>query len=199
MENCTSQVKCLVYSESLLLVGTQGGYLLVFSIHKKLKNTLRTRHMSLDTSSLSLHNSPKLNGRSQTLDYRLMAATHCCSQPVVSIHLIGIPGNMGILPESPLPSSPNHSLNILVVFGSGTGSLDSIVQLYEMANSPLPSPMTSPQITTTDGGRLSTTSTQSLPVRCKLQDLDIMPKLTLHRVTKGSISYLPLHNNTSLW
>lgn len=201
MENVNAQVTVIVCSESLLLVGTQGGYLLIFSIQKRLhtRTVNRTRHISYsteqDTPTLSLPNpSPKSRRTNKRgLEYKLVAATHCCPRPVVSIHLVGIAG----ISESPLPSSPNHCHNILVMFGSGDEngtSCQGLVHLYEMGNSPLSSPMTSPQ------GRLSSSSSLSISSlrRGSLQDSDTMPKLRLHRVTEGSVSYLPLPDN-SLW
>lgn len=201
LENRNAQVTCLVYSDPLLMVGTQGGYLLVFSIHTK-HHLNRTRHMSIPSTPMhSLPSSPKLSlGPCMTarkLDYSPIAAIHCCTQPIVRIHPLVLQGD--VTSNSPYPLSPGHITNILVMFGEGeSGSgLDSCVQLYEMVSSPINSPMASPQTIT---GRLSTGSTQSLPVsthrKYSLQDLDTMPKLSISRVSKGALSYLPLQDNS---
>lgn len=215
LENLNAQVTCLVYSEPYLMVGTQGGYLLVFSIHSKHHGN-RTRHMSIPSTVVqSLPSSPKLSlgHRSSTsharkLDYNHVAAIHCCSKPIVRIHPLPMQG--GMASTSPFLNSPTgHAMNILVMFGQqeslpeddeqDAAVAHSSVHLYEIVSSPLTSPMTSPQ---TVAGRMSTCSTQSLPPgapahrKCYLQDLDAMPKLTISRVSKGSLSYLPLQDNS---
>lgn len=191
-------------------MGTQGGHLLVFCIHKRhsVRRPYRTRHNSIpDTAIHSLPASPKLALRSsgwgmstvsRKLDYTPVSSTHCCARPIISIHPIAMQGSM-CSAGSPYLPSPSHSLNMLVVFGaSEDDTAQSMVHLYEITNSPQPSPLTSPQ--SVPVGRLSTTSTQSLPgstSRCSLQDLKEMPKLSITRVSKGAISYLPLHENSA--
>ncbi len=201
LKNMNAEVTSLVYSDPLLLVGTQGGYLLIFSISKKVpesKNSIliskRTRHRSVTSlpSSPSMYSRTMVDpyrkiysssGHHEDLDYTFIAATHCCSLPVVSIHPLGFQESM----ESSGPSPPSHTLNIMVLFGSG-GGCDGSVHLYEMTSSPLSSPMTSPC-----GGRVSSQSEPpSLSRRCNLQDLEQIPSLTLLSVSKGSMSYLPL-------
>lgn len=211
MVNHQAQVTALTYCDNLLLVGTQGGYLLIFNIHQKVHS--RTRRSSASVTISSLPTSPKFSRAStsnrkssQGVDYNLVAATHGCTHPVVSIHPIGQQGSLCLSsPQSPVLSTPaNHPVNILVIFGSGEtslgGSSQSRVHLYEMTGgSPLESPLNSPQGTI--GGRGSARSSQSLPAgslrRCSLHDLKILPELTLHRVTKGSVSYLPLQEQSS--
>lgn len=218
LENHKAQVTCLVYSEPLLLVGTHGGYLLVFCIHRR----HRSRHSSIPTTTLhsltnpathSLPASPTLSlqtsrydrggmgrSRERRLDYRVVCSTHCCTRPVVSIHPNTVQGSTCTV-ESPYLSSPTHSLSMMVVFGpssgrsSGETTTKSVVHFYEVTSSPLGSPMTSPQTSVSAGGRRSTTSLPNpsgAGQRCSLQDLTEMPPITIHRVTKGALSYLPL-------
>ena len=197
---------CLVYSDPLLMVGTQGGYLLIFSIHTK-HHLNRTRHASIPTTVVqSLPNSPRLSlgyhGHGRKLDYHHVAATHCCARPIIKIHPLAVPG--GVSGTSPYLGSPSQTLNLLVLFGETSAAeseglgVNSCVHLYEIVSSPLGSPMVSPQSTIT--GRLSTSSSQSLPAsahrKCSLQDLESMPKLSISRVSKGALSFLPLQDNS---
>ena len=213
--NHQAQVTALAYCDDVLLVGTQGGFLLIFHIHHKVHP--RTRSSTSDTMQHSVLSafptSPKLScasvGKPRTssrwLDYSLVAATHCCAQPVVSIHPLGQQGSIRFSSsQSPfLSNSASHPLNVLVLFASETSAGESSTSrayLYEMTRgSPLDSPLNSPHGTV--GWRGSTSSSQSMPLgtlkRCSLQDLDILPELTLHRVTKGSVSYLPLQEKSS--
>lgn len=215
--NHQAQVTALTYCDDMLLVGTQGGYLLIFNIHHKIHPRTRSSNSvtmrrsplsSLPNSSRPLYASAsKRRKSSQGLDYSLVAATHCCAQPVVSVHPIGQQGSLRCFssPHSPiLSTSASHPLNVLVLFAGETSAGEtakSRTYLYEMTRgSPLDSPLNSPQ--GTFGGCESSGSCHSLPVvgslkRCSLQDLDILPELTLHRVTKGSVSYLPLQEKSS--
>lgn len=197
----SAQVTCLVYCDPLLLVGTQGGDLLVISIHKKRH---RNRHNSLPEAAFhSLPSSPRFHSRSgggRRLEHTVLTSTHCYDRPVINIHPIMVQGDIA---GSPFPASPSSSMNMLILFGKeeeedGGDAVEGIVHLYEIVSSPLTSPMSSPQTAT---GQLSTTSTQSLPPtslhKCSLQDLTTMPNLTLRRVSNGAISYLPLHENSA--
>lgn len=218
LENKNAQVTCLVYSEPLLLVGTRGGYLLIFYIHRP-HQRYRTRHSSMADTALhclsSSHNhssspdlavqslpaSPKLALRAaqqkggRTLEYTMVCSTHCTPRPIVSLHPVTV--QSGIC-ASPYLSSPSHTLNVLVLFGGSDSdeSARGLVHSYEVTSSPLGSPMTSPQTMAT-GGRKSTTSLPPGGLRNSLHDLEEMPKLTLHRVSKGALSYLPLQENTA--
>lgn len=210
-----SEVSCLVYSEPLLLVGTQGGCLLVFSIYQaRRKGRPRYRSVPDGTVYSSLPSSPGLPHRgshthsrgtettTRRLDYAVVASIECCPRPVLSIHPINVQGGLCTV-DSPYPASASHTLNMIVTFGSGsqdmTDSALSMVQLYEITGSPHCSPMTSPQ---TAAGRLSTTS---LPVssstsvqRCPLQDMKAMPPLKLRNISKTALSFLPLKDE-SVW
>ena len=214
MENKNAQVTCLVYSEPLLLVGTRGGYLLIFCIHRR-HHRYRTRHISINETAIQYHKradsaiqslpgSPQLAVRTSAasinrkLDYAVVCSTHCCNRPIVNIHPITVQGSMCTV-ESPYLSSPSHTLNTLVVFGPSEEDLctQSEVHYYEVTSSPLGSPMTSPQTLSGDGRK----STRSLPPnathRYSLHNLEEMPKLSIHRVSKGALSYLPLQENSA--
>lgn len=207
LENKNAQVTCLVYSEPLLLVGTRGGYLLVFCIHKR-HHRNRTRHSSVTDAAViqSLPGSPQLALRTsrrtgsdnRKLDYAVVCSTHFCSRPIINIHPIATQGSMCTV-ESPYLSSPSHTLNMLVVFGQSEteDAAQSMVHYYEVTSSPLGSPMTSPLTDSATGRR----STSSLPPtsgqKYSLHNLQEMPKLTIHRVSKGALSYLPLQENSA--
>lgn len=209
LEHQSAQVTCLVYCDplSLLLVGTRGGCLLVFSIHGKHR---RYRNMSFPEVH-SLPSSPRMNASyRKRLSYTVLTSCQCHPRSITSIHPISVQGSsMGGMLESPSLASPSNGLNILVVFG-GRGDesegrdnvpVESVVHVYELASSPLTSPMTSPH--TTPVGRASAMSVQSLPAsssnkKCSLQNLDSMPKLSLYRVSNEAITYLPLPEN-SVW
>ena len=180
-------------------MGTQGGDLLVISIHKKQH---RSRYNSLpETAFHSLPSSPHFprRGGGRRLEHTVLTSTHCYDRPIINIHPITVQGGIA---GSPFPASPSSSVNMLILFGkeededgAGGDAVESIVHLYEIVSSPLTSPMSSPQTAT---GRLST---QSLPPtslqKCSLQDVTAMPPLTLTRVSNGAISYLPLHENSA--
>ena len=206
--NHQAQVTALAYLDDLLFVGTQGGYLIIFNLHHKTSHA-RIRNstsLSVNKPTLSLPPSPKLTsaGRhrkfSGDLDYTLMGAAHCCSQPVISIHPYGPTPPL----HSPTSTPAGSPLNILVLSGSGGGSRhssQSSVHLYEVTGgSPMESPLSSPQ-GGPRGGRVSVMSSKSLPMgplrKCSLTDLQNLPELTLHRVSKGSVSYLPLQEKSS--
>ena len=213
--NHQAQVTALTCCDNMLLVGTQGGYLLIFNIHHKAQTRTRTTsYTTAPSAPSSQHTLPQLlhTGAGKqaksgpVLDYSLVAATHCCAQPVVSIHSLGLGSSrLSSLHSPTLSNSATHSLNILVLFAGETSvgeSTHSKVSLYEMTrgSSPLESPQDSPQSSV--HGRVYAGSSQSLPVgslkRCSLHDLDMLPELTLHRVTKGSVSYLPLQEKSSI-
>lgn len=197
LETKNAQVTCLAYCDPLLLVGTRGGCLLVLSIHHKQQQQLRTRHTSVP--NVPLHAISSREHRGRRLTYTVLASSQCCPRPITSIHPVG--GSLGGSGESPYLASPNNGLNMMVVFGKSEEDSDShgltecVVHVYEVSSSPLGSPVTSPQ--TTPGGRLSTVSVRSLPPSvtptARLQDMDNMPRLSLHRVSNEAISYLPLH------
>lgn len=203
-----AQVTCLVYCDPLLLVGTRGGCLLILSIQTK--HRIRLSSMP-DVAVHSLPSSSRLHSSSSSrkkLGYTVLTSSHCYPAPITSIHPIPVQGgSMGGAIESPYPSSPSNALNMLIVFGTsadavgdvtGCGASESVVHVYELTSSPLASPMTSPH---TAPGRSSTISlppSSSSNRKYSLQDLDTMPKLSLHRVSNDAISYLPLHEN-SVW
>lgn len=211
MVNHQAKVTALTYCDDMLFVGTQGGYLLIFNIHYKVRpRTRNSASVTVHSVPSSLPTSPQLphpstskwRKSSEGLDYSLVAATHGCTQSVISIHPIGQQDSLhSSSPQSPLSTPASSPFTVLVIFGSGEMSLgdssQSRVHLYEIiGGSPLESPLNSPQ--GTNGGRGSAGSSQSLPVRrCSLHDLESLPELTLLRVTKGSVSYLPLQEKSS--
>ncbi len=208
--NHQAQVTALAQLDDLICVGTQGGYLLLFHIRHR-AGPVRTRNsISLNgtqPTTLSLPSSPKMTGRhrrqSGDLDYTLMGASHCSCQPIISIYPYGTTPP----PHSPISTPSCSPLNILVLTSCGTTSPDSShqssVHLYEVTGgSPLESPLCSPQGgMIKGGGRVSSMSSKSLPSgslvrKCSLNNLEDLPELTLHTVSKNSVSYLPLQKSS---
>ena len=206
LANYQAQVTALTSLDDLVFVGTQGGYLLIFNIFFKTGHSSRSRNSSSFTANKttsSLPSSPKMTRRpAGDLNYTLVGASHCCNQPIVDIH----PYNLSpSTPHSPTSTPAASPVNILILSGSAGVTLQcpshqSTIHLYEVTRgSPLESPMSSPQ-GVARGGRVSAMSSRSLPSgplrKCSLANLENLPEITLHTVSKGALSYLPLQNSS---
>ena len=189
----------VTFVDNLLLVGTNGGHLLVFKIQEfHSPPRYRCRQISCPGAySLQLS-----NNCSQELSYKLLAGTYCGPRSIVSIHSTPLRRDSCCSPiSSPLRYTPGSTLNILVVLDCENGQNSSVcqgqVQTFEMVSSPQESPLTSPMAVS---GRLSASS---LPPRASsslrresLSQLDgSMPKLRVTGVSANAMSCLPLQDS----
>lgn len=184
--------------DNLLLVGTNGGHLLVFRTQESQSPPrYRTRQISSPGFSLQL-----TQNRSQQFNYKLLAGTYCAPRPIVAIHSTPVRGDGCCSPlSSPIRYTPGPTLNILVVLDSENGQDQSVcqgqVQMFEMVSSPQESPLTSPMTIT---GRLSTSSVPSrLSYSLRRNSLSqlggSMPKLSLAGASANAMSCLPLQDS----
>ena len=130
------------------------------------------------------------------LTQRIVAGTHCGSNPVIGIYPIPLQLENGF----PSPVSPTPVLNVLIVCGSNDTSLSSSVgqiHLYELVSSPHQSPLTSPM---NISGRQSSLSSSSLPLgsssrllrKSSIDECGSLPPLSLTGASLNSASLLPL-------
>lgn len=136
------------------------------------------------------------NKTKPAIEYKLLAATHCGPLQIVGIHPIPVRGDFSCRSpfESPL-GTPSSSMQVLLVCRGKVNDREAVsssqVQLYELyAASPCASLLVSPLSCRSDTCSLSS----SLSSRRGSVSRSL-PKLTLHSVSKNTLTYLPLKDS----
>lgn len=191
-----AKITSLSFTYPFLFVGTRGGHLLSFKISE-----------DLTASPNREQGSPPL------LTHRIAAATYCGAgnRPIISIHSTPVP-SLACL--SPVPTTPVPTMHILVILGTPESeesrdsspmtslSVGGLAQLYELTNSPRPSPLTSPCTSVVNGLSSTTSSPLSFSFATRRDSLanlaepgSSLPKLSLVSVSRQTRSYLPLRDD----
>lgn len=183
-----AQITALSFTYPQLFIGTNGGHLLVFKI---LDDLPVNRRDSITKAAAVASNRTK-----PTMEYKLLAATHCGPVQIIGIHPIPVRGDFSCrFPfESPL-GTPSSSMQVLLVCRSKVNDEETVsssqVQLYELyAASPRGSLLVSPVSCRSDTCSLSSSFSSRRGSVSKL-----LPKLTLHSVSENTLTYLPLKDS----
>ena len=199
-----AEIRVLTFSYPLLFVGTNGGHLLVFKILKGSGSPPllgRSDTLPRELAAINAAQNGRNDSRKSQVDYRILAATHCGAQPIVSIHTSQLQEEIRRSPSDSPIGTPSAYMQVLVACGAPNrrngdreGLSSSQVQLYELFTSPLPSPVVSPASLSIPQGRsISVTSFGSISFR--RGSISKTPqKLTLHSASPQAHILLPLTN-----
>ena len=193
------QISALTFSFPLLFVGTNGGHLLVFKTLEEISPSRRHNSIPLQSTSLP----PSNTGIRKRLNYKLLGATHCGPNPIISIHTTSLQG--GSPYGSPLGTS--FAITQVLVTCSSITARDndketpstSQIQIYELVSSPHHSPLSSPgsslYLLRERDRSLSISSSSSASTRRTSLSRSPLPKLTLYSVSPRPLTLLPLKDS----